>query len=75
MYRAKGIETNARNRPGISSLKGQGHFHFAMATFIGKSVSQWETFEGGIKAKTRGNAGNGLHCLRVNLGLLEGVWF
>ena len=36
-------------RPGISSLnmlKGQGHFHFAKDTSIGKSYTQWTFFEG-----------------------------
>ena len=40
---------HAYHMPGISSsnmLKGQGHFHFAESTSIGKSLSQWETFEG-----------------------------
>ena len=33
-------------RPGISSLRGQGHFHFAKGTSIGKPWSLWETCVG-----------------------------
>ena len=57
-------------RCGISSLKGQGHFHFAKGTSIGKSESQWGTFERGTKAKTRGNGGHGLCDLCITPGLV-----
>ena len=33
-------------RSGISSLRGQGHYHFAKGTSIGKTLSLKETFEG-----------------------------
>ena len=32
--------------PGTSSLRGQGHLHFAKGTFIVKSESLRDTFEG-----------------------------
>ena len=41
-----GTEFKEDCRPGISSLKGQGHFHFAKGTSIGESERQWETIEG-----------------------------
>ncbi len=34
------------HRPGISSLRSHGQFHFAKDTSIGKSSSLRETFEG-----------------------------
>ena len=40
-------------RTGISSLKGQGHFHFAERTSIGNDESQFETFEGAPRPRPR----------------------
>ena len=45
----------------MSSLRGQGHFHFARGTLIGKSLSLWEIF-GGASRPTfdRNNHGTSL---------------
>lgn len=42
------------SRPGLSSLRVQGQFHFAMGTPIGKHYSTWAVFFWrGTKAKTK----------------------
>ena len=61
------------NRPGISSLRGQGHFHLAKATSIWKSKSVGSFW-------TMGNQGQYLgqkrqHGLCVILGLSRGETF
>ena len=50
-------------RPGISSLRGQGHFHFEKGNSIGKSYSLWECLKG-HQGQDKGNGGRGLRGLR-----------
>ncbi len=47
------FEFEPSNRLVIPSLRGQGHFHFAKYTSIGKSLSLWETFEGAPRLVSR----------------------
>ena len=50
----KGITANLSHTnitPGISSLKGQGRFHFEKGTSIQESLSQWENFEGATRPR------------------------
>ena len=57
------------NRPGISSLKGQGHFHFAKGTSTGKSLKSVGNFQ-------RGTEGQRKPCPYSRSGLVSlwGYW-
>ena len=52
---------------GFSFIRGQGHFYFAKGTFIGKSLSLWDTFEGKGRQgqKKRENRGHDIQSLNV----------
>ena len=64
-------------RPGISSLKGQGRFHLAKGTSIGKSESLQDNFEGAMRPRLGAPQATGsglrvipgLHCSKENKSL------
>ena len=55
-----GTENPVRIRPGISSLRGQGHFRFEKDTSIGQIYGK---FLKGHQGHDKDNRGHGLHVI------------